>query len=104
MLRAEIEIGRVGEEEGHDIVTGGLVHTDRLGEIPAVDRGVEDSHRQQVASCPIASRVMCNALERAVLVKARDDDVGRRDERRQRVVAKMVDGTRRFDLLNRCTV
>jgi hypothetical protein len=61
LLRAEIEIGRVGEEEGHDIVTGGLVHTDRLGEIPAVDRGVEDSHRQQVASCPIASRVMGNA-------------------------------------------
>ena len=41
---------------------------------------------------------MCDALQRAVLVKARDDAVRRRDKRRQRVVAKMIDGARRFDL------
>jgi hypothetical protein len=104
LLWAAIEPGRVGEEEGHDIVIEGVVRTDRPGEIPAVDRGVEDSHRQQVASGPIASRVMCDSLERTVLVKAGDDAVRRRDKRRQRVVAKVIDGARRFDLLRGCTV
>jgi hypothetical protein len=31
LLRAEIEIGSVGEEEGNDVVTEVLVHTDRAG-------------------------------------------------------------------------
>jgi hypothetical protein len=104
LLRAEIEIGRVRDEEGHDIVIEGLVSADRAGEIPAVDRGVEDSHGQQFASGPIASRVMCDAFERAVLVKARDNAVRRRDKRHQRVVAKMIHGARRFDLFSGCAV
>ena len=86
----------------HDIVIEGLVRADRAGEIPAVDRGVEDSHRQQFAPGPITSRVMCDAFERAVLAKARDNAVRRRDKRRQRVVAKMIDGARRFDLFSWC--
>lgn len=47
---------------------------------------------------------MCDAFERAVLVKARDNAVRRRGERRQRVFAKMIDGARRFDLFSRCAV
>ncbi|MDT7568028.1 MAG: hypothetical protein QOG76_6652, partial [Pseudonocardiales bacterium] len=39
LLRAEIEVGRACEEEGHDIVIESLVRTDCAGEIPAVDRG-----------------------------------------------------------------
>ena len=47
---------------------------------------------------------MGDAFERAVLVKARDYAVCRRDKRHQRVVAKMIDGARRRDLLSRCAV
>jgi len=64
-----------------------------------MDRDVEDSHRQQLASSPITSHVMCDALQSAVLLKARDNVIRCRDERRQRVGAKMVDGASRFDLL-----
>ena len=104
LLSAEIEIGCVCEEEGHDIVIEGLVRADRTGEIPTVDRGVEDSHRQQFASGPIASRVVCDAFQRAVLLKGRDNDVRSPEKRRQRVVAKMIDGARRCDLFRRCAV
>ena len=46
----------------------------------------------------------CDAFARAILVKARDNAVRRRDKRRQRVVTKMINGTRRFDLFSGCTV
>ena len=104
VAEAEIEIGGVCEEERHDIVIEGLVRADRAGEIPAVDRGVEDSHRQQFVSGPIASRVVCDAFERAVLVKACDNAVRRRDKRCERVVAEMIDGARRFDPFSGCAV
>ena len=100
MLRAEIETGRVSQEKGHDILIEPLVRADRAGEIPTVDRGVEDSHGQQFAPGPITSRVMSDAFERAVLAKARDNDVRRPDKRRQRVVTKMIDGTCCFDLFS----
>jgi hypothetical protein len=100
LLRAEIETGRVSQEKGHDILIEPLVRADRAGEIPTVDRGVEDSHRQQFAPGPITSRVMSDAFERAVLAKARDNDVRRPDKRRQRVVTKMIDGACCFDLFS----
>ncbi len=101
LLRAEIEIGRIGEEEGHDMLVERLVHADRVSEIPAMDRGVEGSHRQQFAPGAIARRVMGDALECAVLVKARDHGVRCRRKRRQRVVAKMIDGAGGLDLFSR---
>jgi hypothetical protein len=104
VVEGQIESDRVCEEKGDDILIEGLVRADRAGEIPAVDRGVEYSHRQQFASGPIACRVKRDAFERALLVKARDNAVRRRDERRQGVVAKMIDGARRFDLFGRCAV
>jgi hypothetical protein len=47
---------------------------------------------------------MGDAFERAVLVKARDNAVRRCDKRGQRVVVKMIDGARRFDLFSGCAV
>ena len=69
-----------------------------------MDHGVEDSHRQQFTSGPIASHVMCDALEHAILAQARNNAVRRHDKRRQRGVPKMVDGACRFDLFSRCVV
>jgi hypothetical protein len=92
------------EKEGHDVVIEGLVSADRAREIPGVDRGVEDSHRQQFAPGPIARGVVRDALERAVLVKGRDHPLCRLDERRERIVAKMINEAHRLDLFSPRTV
>jgi hypothetical protein len=51
-----------------------------------------------------ARPISISALSNVLIVKARDNAVGRRDTRRQRVVAKMIDGGHRFDLFSRCPV
>jgi hypothetical protein len=102
--RAEIEIGGICEEECHNVVIEILVRADCTGEVPAVDRYVKDSHRQQFPSGPIAGRVVPDSLERSVPAKAPDNAVCRPDKRGQRVVAKMINGARRFDLFGRCAV
>ena len=71
LARAEIEAGGKCQEKGHDILIEGFVGADRAGQIPTVNRGFEDSHRQQFAPGPITRRVMGDAFERAALVKTR---------------------------------
>jgi len=83
-------------------VVEALVRADRAGEVPGVDRGVEDAHRQQFASSPVASHVVCDAFERAAFPKTGEDIIGGREKRRQRVVTKMIDRARCLHLLGRC--